>query len=196
MANINNSIFKQYIGSLDQFKVYYENLDDLQKAALTTAVVFIHESVVDDQWDGNGYIFANGMYYACGNTNLTASVLLSLIKEGTTNGVKVEVDGDKLIFTPVLKEELKALTNVGFVTSGKTWSAGTDLETILNDIFAKEVWYAASFTYTDNLTVLMTVYSLMYASNLEYNIYISNNTIEHKKYRLRDFIIERRDLNA
>ena len=153
MANINNSIFKQYIGSLDQFKVYYENLDDLQKAALTTAVVFIHESVVDDQWDGNGYIFANGMYYACGNTNLTASVLLSLIKEGTTNGVKVEVDGDKLIFTPVLKEELKALTNVGFVESGKTWSAGTDLETILNDIFAKEVWYKADFAYAENLVV-------------------------------------------
>lgn len=161
MANINNSIFKQYIGSLDKFKTYYENLDDLQKAALTTAVVFIHESVVDDQWDGNGYIFANGMYYACGNTNLTANVLLSLIKEGTTNGVKVEVEGDKLIFTPVLKEELKALTNVGFVTSGKIWSAGTDLETILNDIFAKEVWYKADFTYTDNLVVSMNTPSLV-----------------------------------
>ena len=49
---------------------------------------------------------------------------------------------------------------------------------------------------TDNLTVLMTVYSLMYASNLDYNIYIGSNTIEHKKYRLRDFIIERRNLNA
>ena len=31
---------------------------------------------------------------------------------------------------------------------------------------------------------------LMYASNLDYNIYIGSNTIEHKKYRLRDFIIE------
>ena len=49
---------------------------------------------------------------------------------------------------------------------------------------------------TDNLTVLMTVYSLMYASNLEYNIYVSDKFIEHKKYRMRDFIIERRDLNA
>ena len=44
----------------------------------------------------------------------------------------------------------------------------------------------------DNLTVLMTVYSLMYASNLEYHIEILDTKIEHKKYTLRDFIIERR----
>ena len=49
---------------------------------------------------------------------------------------------------------------------------------------------------TDNLTVLMTVYSLMYASNLDYNIYVSDKLINHKKYRMRDFIIERRGLNA
>ena len=46
---------------------------------------------------------------------------------------------------------------------------------------------------TDNLTVLMTVYSLMYASNLDYNIYVSDKYIEHKKYRMRDFLIERRE---
>ena len=38
----------------------------------------------------------------------------------------------------------------------------------------------------------MTVYSLMYASNLEYHIEILDTKIEHKKYTLRDFIIERR----
>lgn len=46
---------------------------------------------------------------------------------------------------------------------------------------------------SDNLTVLMTVYSLMYASNLDYRITILHNKIEHKRYRLKDFIIERRD---
>ena len=45
---------------------------------------------------------------------------------------------------------------------------------------------------TDNLTVLMTVYSLMYASNLEYHIEILDSKIEHKRYSLHDFIIERR----
>lgn len=45
---------------------------------------------------------------------------------------------------------------------------------------------------SDNLTVLMTVYSLMYAANLEYTIEVLDTMIENKKYRLRDFIIERR----
>ena len=46
---------------------------------------------------------------------------------------------------------------------------------------------------TDNLTVLMTVYSLMYSSNLDYNITVLDKKLEHKRYRMRDFIIERRD---
>ncbi len=46
---------------------------------------------------------------------------------------------------------------------------------------------------TDNLTVLMTVYSLMYASNLDYDIKILDKRIEHKRYILKDFIIERRE---
>jgi hypothetical protein len=155
MANINNSIFKQYLGTLDQFKAYYASLSNEQATALHKAIVFIHDKKVDDSWNNDGYIFANGQYYTCrdANTNLTASTLITLIEQGNTSGVKVEEVDGKLLFTPVLKEELKALTNVGFVTSGKTWSAGTDLETILNDIFAKEVWYAANFTYTDNLVV-------------------------------------------
>ncbi|MDE7100338.1 MAG: hypothetical protein K2O05_00615 [Anaeroplasmataceae bacterium] len=49
---------------------------------------------------------------------------------------------------------------------------------------------------SDNLTVLMTVYSLMYASNLNYHITILNYKIEHKRYSLRDFIIERKDEDA
>ena len=46
---------------------------------------------------------------------------------------------------------------------------------------------------TENLTVLMTIYSLMFASTANYNIYVLDNKIEHKRYRLRDFLIERRD---
>lgn len=45
---------------------------------------------------------------------------------------------------------------------------------------------------SDNLTVLMTVYSLMYASNQDYLITVSNEEIVHKRYRMRDFTIERR----
>ncbi len=45
----------------------------------------------------------------------------------------------------------------------------------------------------ENSIVLMTIYSLMYASNLDYNITILDKEIEHKRYRLKDFIIERRD---
>lgn len=45
---------------------------------------------------------------------------------------------------------------------------------------------------TDNLTVLMTVYSLMFATNQDYVVTILNNEISHKHYRLRDFKIERR----
>lgn len=155
---INNSIFKQYLGTLDAFKAYYGNLDELQKAALKSAIVFIHESVADDTWSGDGYIFANGMYYACGNTNLTAKVLLDLIKEGTTNGVRVEEVDGKLVFTSVLKEDLTALINVGFVESGTTFTAGTTIEEVLNAIFAKEVWYKAdtTFSYSGNLSVSIT----------------------------------------
>ncbi len=43
-----------------------------------------------------------------------------------------------------------------------------------------------------NITVLMTVYSLMYSANLDYEITILNNIIDHKKYRLKDFMIKRR----
>ena len=161
MANINNSIFKQYLGSLTEFKVYYESLDDSQKAALSKALVFIHDKMVDGNWNNEGYIFANGKYYACRESaSLTVNTLLSLIETGDTSGVRVEEENGKLVFTPVIKETLTALTSVGFVESGKTWAAGTDIETILNDIFAKEVWYAANFTYTENLVVTMSKPSL------------------------------------
>ena len=45
---------------------------------------------------------------------------------------------------------------------------------------------------SDNLTVLMTVYCLMFAANHEYEITILEKNIEHKRYRLKDFLIERR----
>ncbi|MDE6655390.1 MAG: hypothetical protein K2J85_00190, partial [Anaeroplasmataceae bacterium] len=45
---------------------------------------------------------------------------------------------------------------------------------------------------SENITVLMTVYSLMYAAGLDYTITVSDKVIEHKKYRLKDFTIERR----
>lgn len=45
---------------------------------------------------------------------------------------------------------------------------------------------------TEDSTVLMTVYCIMYASNLDYDITIFDRGIEHKRYRLKDFMIERR----
>ncbi|MDE5546977.1 MAG: hypothetical protein K2I88_05885 [Anaeroplasmataceae bacterium] len=45
---------------------------------------------------------------------------------------------------------------------------------------------------SENITVLMTVYSLMYAASLDYTITVLDTVIEHKKYRLKDFKIERR----
>lgn len=63
--NINNSVFKQYLGSLDEFKSYYDNLTDKQKEALSKALVFIHDKPTNDTWNNDGYIFANGKYYAC-----------------------------------------------------------------------------------------------------------------------------------
>lgn len=161
MANkFNNSIFKQYLGSLEQFKAYYSKLNQESQTALRRALIFIHDEAVDGTWNNDGYIFANGKYYTCRETNLTASMLLSLIETGNTSGVSVEEVEGKLVFTPCLKDELKALTNVGFVEAGKTWDAGTSLEQVLNDIFAKEVWYAASFNYAENLTVSMSKPSL------------------------------------
>ena len=41
MAKFNNTLFKQYLGSLEHFKAYYENLDDISKAALSRALIFI-----------------------------------------------------------------------------------------------------------------------------------------------------------
>ena len=160
MAKFNNTLFKQYLGSLEQFKAYYENLDDISKAALSRALIFIHDAAVDGQWNNDGYIFANGKYYTCRETNLTASTLLSLIETGDTSGVSVEEVDDKLVFTPCLKGELKALTSVGFVEVGKTWDAGTSLEQVLNDIFAKEVWYKADFSYTENFKINLNVPNL------------------------------------
>ena len=157
MTKINNSIFKQYLGSLEQFKTYYSELDEISKVALGKALIFIHDEVVDGQWNNDGYIFANNKYYTCRETNLTTSTLLSLIEAGNTSGVNVEEVDGKLVFTAIIKEELKALTSVGFVESGKIWAAGTDIETILNDIFAKEVWYTASFNYAENFRINMNV---------------------------------------
>lgn len=45
---------------------------------------------------------------------------------------------------------------------------------------------------SDDLTVLMTVYSLMYASNQEFDVTVSDEILVHKHYRMRDFTIERR----
>ena len=42
------------------------------------------------------------------------------------------------------------------------------------------------------MTVLMTVYSLMFASNQEFDVTISDEKLVHKHYRMRDFTIERR----
>lgn len=157
MANINNSIFKQYLGTLDEFKAYYAALDSIQQAALTRALVFIHDKEVNGAWNNDGYIFANGKYYACRESSgLTLNTLLSLIETGDTSGVDVVESDGKLVFTPVIKDELKALTSVGFVESGKIWAARTPIEDILNDIFAKEVWYKAEFNYTDDLAVTMS----------------------------------------
>lgn len=46
---------------------------------------------------------------------------------------------------------------------------------------------------TDNLSVLMTVYSLMYACNGNYVVTVLENEIKHRRYKMRDFLIERRD---
>lgn len=145
MANINNSIFKQYLGTLDEFKAYYAALDSIQQAALSRALVFIHDKEVDGAWNNDGYIFANGKYYTCRESaGLTLNTLLSLIETGDTSGVDVVESDGKLVFTPIIKNELKALTSVGFVESGKIWAARTPIEDILNDIFAKEIWYLAT----------------------------------------------------
>ena len=165
MANINNSIFKQYLGTLDQFKSYYEKLTGEQKTALDAAIVFIHDKPVNNAWNHDGYIFANGLYYTC--RNVDAETLSNLIFTGDASGVRVSVvdvdikdaEGNvigtkqQVDIVPVIKEDLQALINVGFVENGKTWTAGTDIETILNDIFAKEVWYKADFAYAENLSV-------------------------------------------
>lgn len=45
---------------------------------------------------------------------------------------------------------------------------------------------------SDDMTVLMTVYSLMFASNQEFDVTISDEKLVHKHYRMRDFTIERR----
>ncbi len=63
-----------------------------------------------------------------------------------------------------------------------------EANTVANKLRASEVIHYNS----ENITVLMTVYSIMYASNQDYSIEILDNIIEHKRYRLRDFIIERR----
>lgn len=46
---------------------------------------------------------------------------------------------------------------------------------------------------SDDITVLMTIYSLMYCSGLDYEFKILDTTINNKKYRFKDFVIERRD---
>lgn len=59
---------------------------------------------------------------------------------------------------------------------------------IANKLRASEIIHYNS----ENITVLMTVYTIMYASNQNYQIEILDKMIEHKRYRLKDFIIERR----
>lgn len=165
MAKINDSIFKQYLGTLDEFKNYYSNvLDEESREKLKECLVFIHDKPISVDEDGNniwnndGYIFTNGYYYTCRETNLTAETLFNLIEQGNTSGMLVEVIDGKLVFTPVIKEDLiPALSSnmsVGFIKSGHAgWEAGTSIEQILNDIFSKEYWYKADFNYTNLKTV-------------------------------------------
>ena len=166
---INDSIFKQYLGTLDQFKKYYsEVLDQESRDKLKECLVFIHDNPIsvdedgNNVWNNDGYIFTNGYYYTCRETNLTVDVLKDLIANGSTEaaGISWEIseDGKKLIFTPVIKEDLiPALSSnmsVGFIKSGHAgWEAGTSIEQILNDIFSKEYWYKADFNYTNLKTV-------------------------------------------
>jgi hypothetical protein len=167
MANINNSIFKQYLGTLDQFKSYYGKLTGEQKTALDAAIVFIHDKPVDSAWNHDGYIFANGLYYTC--RNVDADTLSNLIFTGDASGVKVSVvtvdvkdaEGnvigttEQVDIVPVLKEDLVSTVTsaVGFIKNGHTWPKGTSLEKVLADIFSKEYWYKAEFNYSNLKTV-------------------------------------------
>lgn len=167
-TKINDSIFKQFLGTIDEFKTYYnERLSEESREKLKECLVFIHDKPVTNElgetvWNNDGYIFTNGYYYTCRETNLTADVLKDLIANGSTEaaGISWKIVDGKLVFTPVIKEDLTALTKVGFVENGQTFEAGTSIEDILNAIFAKEVWYAANFTYADNLTVSMSAPAL------------------------------------
>lgn len=165
-TKINDSIFKQFLGTIDEFKTYYnERLSEESREKLKECLVFIHDKPVTNElgetvWNNDGYIFTNGYYYTCRETNLTADVLKDLIANGSTEaaGISWEIVDGKLVFTPVIKEDLiPALSSgmsVGFIKSGHTgWEAGTSIEQILNDIFSKEYWYKADFNYTNLKTV-------------------------------------------
>lgn len=151
---ITNSIFKQFFGDLTAFQTYWASKTAEEQAILKKSIVFIHPESVSDEWAGSGYIFANGHLYSCVETNLTASQLIALIETGNTSGVSVEEKDGKLIFTPVIKNDLIVTADkVGFIEAGHSWAAGTSIEQILNDIFSQEVWYKADFTKSHNMSV-------------------------------------------
>lgn len=106
-------IFKQFFGTLAQFKSWLAEKDSEQvsnAAKIGDALVFIHEKPqyytsegFDATFTLEGYIYANGLFYKMSDVQeyeLTAEKIAALVSEDSACAVEVTEDG-KLYFTPI-----------------------------------------------------------------------------------------------
>ena len=144
-------IFKQFTGTIDEFKTWVKTGSNAQD--LGNAIVFIHEepqyfnggTTFDDTSSFEGAIYANGYFYKASDVEgyeLTAEKIAELVsgKSGVSVTIDEQSDPHKLIFTPVLVNELTVTgVTVGGVSDGKTFAAGTSIEEVLTAILKKEI---------------------------------------------------------
>ena len=96
---LNNQMFKQYIGSLDDFKKYIEELEPTKFEEIEKSIVFIHPTPIaynpstneiDNNAIFNGWIYANGYYYTCENVDASIKEAKTTLSDSSTDFIKIE----------------------------------------------------------------------------------------------------------
>ena len=146
-----NSIFKQYIGTLEEFKAWLST--NTNKSSLGSSIVFIHANDIDDaEAEFTGWIYANGHYYQSG-TSLKIGDIANMLVSG--DGVRVRMmkddnNEDKIYFDAVVQSDIKiaggplASTAVATVFTGGKIPKGMTIQKVLETLFLKEIWGAPS----------------------------------------------------
>lgn len=138
-----NKIFKQYIGTLENFKAWLAK--DNNSVSLGDAIVFIHANETDNaEAEFTGWIYANGHYYQSGST-LKVGDMTKMLVSGNGVDVRAEEDG-KIYFDAVVEKDITIAGGplasdavVAAFTDGKI-PANMTIQEVLEKLFLQEKW--------------------------------------------------------